>query len=95
MAKSEEYWRQALDDLTNIVVEAEKERVKLQEVVKELTVAIEETEALDFRDGCPECGGQVMPELCSTCHPAADEARLKRRAALAKAAELQVGLEHS
>lgn len=34
---------------------------------------------------CPECEGEGVPELCPFCFPLFDDARLKRRAALAKA----------
>ncbi len=33
---------------------------------------------------CPDCEGSVMPELCGTCFPAHDDARLERRALLDK-----------
>jgi len=34
---------------------------------------------------CEDCGGEGVPELCGTCFPAHDDARLARRAAIAKA----------
>jgi len=34
---------------------------------------------------CDECNGEGMPELCPKCFPLFDDARLKRRAAIAKA----------
>jgi hypothetical protein len=34
---------------------------------------------------CDECGGEEVPELCPKCFPLFDDARLKRRAAIAKA----------
>lgn len=34
---------------------------------------------------CPECDGEGVPELCPVCFPLFDDARLKQRAALARA----------
>jgi hypothetical protein len=34
---------------------------------------------------CEDCGGEGMPEACGTCFPAHDDARIKRRIAIAKA----------
>lgn len=41
--------------------------------------------AEDAHANCPECDGEIIPELCPVCFPLFDDARLKRRAALAKA----------
>ena len=41
--------------------------------------------AEDFHANCPECEGDIVGELCGVCFPLFDNARLKRRAALAKA----------
>lgn len=37
------------------------------------------------RDGCEECEGEGEPEACGMCFPAFDDARIKRRLAIAKA----------
>ena len=37
------------------------------------------------RDACPECEGEGEPEACGTCFPTFDDARIKRRRAIAKA----------
>ena len=34
---------------------------------------------------CPECEGEEIPELCPKCFPLYDDARIKRRLAIAKA----------
>lgn len=34
---------------------------------------------------CHECEGQEIPELCAVCFPLFDDARIKRRIAIAKA----------
>ena len=70
-----------LDYVTN---EAAAEAWKRM-AASDMYVAIEATEALDFRDDCPECGGEGVPETCGECFPKADDARLKRRAALTRA----------
>jgi hypothetical protein len=41
--------------------------------------------AEDFNANCPECDGEGVPELCPACFPLFDNARLARRAAIAKA----------
>lgn len=41
--------------------------------------------AEDAHANCPECDGEEVPECCPVCFPLFDDARLKRRAALAKA----------
>ena len=43
-------------------------------------------EAEHLRQFCEECdGGEGEPEACSTCFPKFDDARVKRRLAIAKA----------
>lgn len=42
-------------------------------------------DAEDANANCPECEGDGIPELCPRCFPLFDAARVKRRAALAKA----------
>lgn len=37
------------------------------------------------RDDCEECGGEGEPEACGICFPPFDDARIKRRLAIAKA----------
>jgi predicted DNA-binding ribbon-helix-helix protein len=37
------------------------------------------------RDGCEECDGEGEPEACGKCFPMFDDARVKRRLAIAKA----------
>ena len=49
----------------------------------EAAAALERAE--DAHDNCPECDGQGVPELCPVCFPIFDDARVKRRSALAKA----------
>jgi hypothetical protein len=46
-------------------------------------IAIEDAET--FNANCEECEGHGIPELCPACFLLFDDARLKRRAALAKA----------
>lgn len=41
--------------------------------------------AEDAHANCPECEGQEMPELCGECFPLFDDARVKRRLAIARA----------
>lgn len=41
----------------------------------------------DKHANCEECDGELQPELCAECFPYADAARLKMRAALAKAVQ--------
>jgi len=45
--------------------------------------------AEDAHANCPECDGEIIPELCPACFPLFDDARLKSRAALAKARNVQ------
>jgi hypothetical protein len=42
-------------------------------------------EAEEFNANCPDCDGDGVPECCEICFPYFDDARLKRRAAIAKA----------
>ena len=49
----------------------------------EAAVALEAAE--HAHANCDECNGEGMPELCPKCFPLFDDARLKRRAAIAKA----------
>lgn len=39
----------------------------------------------DKHSNCPICEGEGLPEACEKCFPFADDARLKMRAAIAKA----------
>lgn len=41
--------------------------------------------AEDERQYCEECEGEGEPEACGTCFPMFDDARVKRRLAIAKA----------
>lgn len=43
--------------------------------------------AEETRANCDECEGEGPPELCEKCFPLFDDARVKRRAALAAAKE--------
>jgi Lar family restriction alleviation protein len=54
-----------------------------EEVLWRALDALESTEALDNRENCPECEGEGEPEICPVCFPAADDARIKRRNAIA------------
>ncbi len=67
--------------------EAEREaNARLILAAPDLLDAALATEASDLaHSNCDECGGEGEAELCGACFPAADDARLKRRAALAKA----------
>lgn len=47
--------------------------------------AVLQDAAEEAHANCPECDGQIIPELCPTCFPLFDDARMKRWAALAKA----------
>lgn len=49
----------------------------------EAAVLLEKAE--EAHANCDECGGEEVPELCPKCFPLFDNARLKRRAAIAKA----------
>lgn len=50
-----------------------------------LEVAVLLEKAEEAHANCDECGGEEVPELCPKCFPLFDDARLKRRAAIAKA----------
>jgi hypothetical protein len=41
--------------------------------------------AEDAHANCVECEGEEVPELCTKCFPLFDDARIKRRLAIAKA----------
>lgn len=60
------------------------ESVDFKDLARRMGLNLLATEELDFRDDCPECGGDGMPELCGTCFPKADAARVERRALLAE-----------
>jgi hypothetical protein len=47
-------------------------------------MALEKAET-ERNDDCEECGGEGEPEACGTCFPPFDDARVMRRAAIAKA----------
>lgn len=49
----------------------------------EAALALEAAE--EFHANCTECNGESVPKLCAQCFPLFDNARLKRRAAIAKA----------
>lgn len=49
----------------------------------EAALALEKAELAHAN--CDECNGEGVPELCEKCFPLFDDARLKRRAAIAKA----------
>lgn len=53
----------------------------------EMLAALKAQEAAELNRNmeCEECGGEGEPEACSLCFPAFDDARIKRRAAIAKA----------
>jgi hypothetical protein len=68
------------DDMAGQVERA----VNLAAAAPEMVEALQATEALDNRDDCEDCHGEGEPELCGACFPAADDARLMRRAVLAK-----------
>lgn len=58
----------------------------IEEAVRPLVEALEAYERLDdAHANCPECEGDLQPELCAECFPLADAARLGMRAALAAA----------
>lgn len=49
-------------------------------------VLLETAEDFNAND-CDECGGDGVPELCPKCFPLFDDARVTRRAAIAKASQ--------
>lgn len=52
----------------------------------DLLAAAQRLEAAEtFHANCDECDGEEVPELCAKCFPHFDDARLMRRAAIAKA----------
>jgi hypothetical protein len=52
----------------------------------DLLEAAELLEKAEFeRQDCDECQGEGEPEACGKCFPAFDDARIKRRIAIAKA----------
>lgn len=58
---------------------------RLISLAPEMLDAIRAYKLLDDRHAnCPECEGEDAPELCPTCFPFADDARLKMRAVLTK-----------
>lgn len=66
-----------------LIARAEARADKLAERVKVLEEALRLAQELDdFHNNCPDCEGEDQPELCATCFPFADKARLARRAAL-------------
>jgi hypothetical protein len=50
-----------------------------------LAAAIKLEEAEAFHANCTECDGDGVPEECGACFPLFDDARVMRRAAIAKA----------
>lgn len=59
---------------------------RLVAAAPELAEAAMLQEAADLAHAnCDECDGDGVPECCEKCFPLFDEARLKRRAAIAKA----------
>ncbi len=74
----------AMEKLARFCYEAD------QELIQKLTEALEAADKLDgFHANCTECEGLEQPEACVDCFPLADDARLKRRAALKSAQESQ------
>lgn len=59
--------------------------VRSVNALPELVNALDLQEKADeFHANCEECGGEEVPELCPVCFPLFDDARIARRAALAK-----------
>ena len=66
--------------------ETAKANAHLIAAAPELLEAAQSLETAELhRMNCDECEGDDVPELCATCFPLFDDARLRRRAAIAKA----------
>lgn len=74
----------SVDD--EIPLEERKANAKLIAAAGDLLEAAQLLEAAeDSRQHCDECDDEGEPEACGKCFPKFDDARLKRRAAIAKA----------
>ena len=61
-------------------------RARMMAAAPDLLKAAELLEAAETAHvNCPDCDGEAIPETCGTCFPLFDDARLRRRAAIAKA----------
>jgi hypothetical protein len=60
---------------------------RLMTAAPDLLEAAQLLEAAELARGpdCPECFGEGEPEACGICFPKFDDARIKRRVAIAKA----------
>jgi|SRR5579871_2538241 len=73
--------------IANDIGQAIAEIVALQSKVADLLEAAQLLEAAELGrdDDCEECSGEGLPEACGRCSPPFDDARVKRRLAIAKA----------
>lgn len=69
------------------LTDEELQRVRAVNELYKAAKLLEEADDFHSND-CPECEGETEPpELCGTCFPKFDEARIARRNAIAKADE--------
>jgi len=66
---------------------AEFRAISAEAAAADLLEAAEKLERAEdhYHNDCRECEGEGVPELCETCFPLFDDARIARRAAIAKA----------
>ena len=69
------------------LVPGRKANAHLVAAAPDLLEAAQLLEAAELARGpnCEECGGEGEPEACGLCFPRFDDARIKRRIAIAKA----------
>lgn len=72
-----------------VVAEVDTENEADYHLIAAATELLEAAQALEAaeigRQDCEECEGEGEPEACGICFPAFDDARIKRRLAIAKA----------
>jgi len=83
-----DWWQNEARAAISVILAALEPSTALIEALEAVRLT-EEME--DAHSNCSECEGHDQPELCERCFPAADEARLRRRRALALAGLLPPG----
>jgi hypothetical protein len=73
-------------EMTNLSDLGKQQREELRAAYSDLLIAAQLQEAAETQHAnCEECEGRGVPELCHVCFPFFDDARVKRRLAIAKA----------